>query len=419
MKPAGQNPLYILFDSFVNSLSVVGRVIFFALCLFALPLLFALLLSPPANVVVYAKHFVLSVLVWAAAFHAAARYLKEIYEIPRLQDAVKYLLSVCFGIKIPVVEIREGAPFPAAGEFHPIFQIGGPGVLEVKRDNLVVVETLRAHKNVFFAGRHRLSRFDLIKDILSTEEQFGEIAEVKATTLDGIAAAVKGVQFRYRVDGSFQYDKDSTQPVFYKPSKRAVIHLVYLRAANKEGKIPPWTEAVSGKVGGIIREHINNSFLEDLIAPRGSEEHPLERLRAKFVSLEEQKKFKEMGVRLSFCSIGELVVPIAEVDKEHLKMWFVRQAGVRKVIHAQGDAESFASQERGRTEGQAMLLKSVAHALQELGVDGKDAATVRKNLRNILLTRTAQILEARTSLYRTRDEEELKNEHKGNLRPVD
>jgi hypothetical protein len=419
MKPAAPNPFGVLLDFFFNASSDLTRTFFFVLFIFLTPLFFMLILSPSRDLAAYGIHFALSLLVWMAVFYAAAQYLKDIYEIPRFWDAAKYLVSACFGVGIPKKKARETLSVSSPNEFDPALQIGGPCYLEVERDNLVVVETLRSHKNVFFAGRHRLSRFDLIKDALSTGEQFGEIGEVKAMTMDGIMVSVKGIQYRYRVEGSFQYDKDSTQPLFYKPSKRAVVHLVYLRPANKEGKISPWADAVSGKVSGIIREHINNSFLEDLIAPRGSEEHPLEKLRARFVSLEERKKFKEMGVRLSFCSIGKLVLPIADVDKEHLKMWSVRQTGARKVVRAQGDADSFASKERGRTEGQAMLLESIAHSLQELGVNGKDSGAVRKNLRNILLTRTAQILEARTSLYKTHDEQETRNEHQGNLRPLD
>ncbi len=61
-----------------------------------------------------------------------------------------------------------------------------------------------------------------------------------------------------------------------------------------------------------------------------------------------------------------------------------------------------------------MLLSSITRALQEVGGDEQDPVAVRKNLLNILLTRTAQILELRTSIYKTYKEDN-KNDHKGKL----
>jgi hypothetical protein len=124
-----------------------------------------------------------------------------------------------------------------------------------------------------------------------------------------------------------------------------------------------------------------------------------------------------MGRKFMACNIGEISMNTKDVDidKERLKAWFVKQSGVLKVIRAQGKAESFVSHERGRTEGQAMLLNSIANALQDIGIKGGDAASVRKNLRNILLTRTAQILEARTSVYRKHINEDDQNDSKRNM----
>jgi hypothetical protein len=72
---------------------------------------------------------------------------------------------------------------------------------------------------------------------------------------------------------------------------------------------------------GIIRKHINTSYLVDLISPREAEGHPLDKLRNNFESGHEKDRFKKMGVSFNLCNIGEIVVPAVDVDKEHLKMW--------------------------------------------------------------------------------------------------
>ena len=76
-------------------------------------------------------------------------------------------------------------------------------------------------------------------------------------------------------------------------------------------------------------------------------------------------------------------------------------------MRAQGEAESISSRERGRAESQAVLLRSVAQALQEIDAHGKhDKATTAKNLWNIVMARTAQILESMSSTHNTKQEKE-------------
>jgi len=320
---------------------------------------------------------------------------------------------VVFGFELPEAKVSGGKKF-FSGRFDSLEHIGGPGVLKIERDNVVVIETLRAYKDVLLAGAHNLTRFDFIKGILSTEEQYEKIKDIKALTADGIQVAVKEVQIRFRVDGFFPPNTKGLPTVAYLPSKRAVKDLAYQGTVPAEGKLAPWTEAVKGVVSRIVRQHINNAYLGDLISPHEAGEHPLEKLRKELESEETKEDFKKMGVYFNWCYIGEVYVPEVDVDKEHLQIWFAKKSGAINVIRAQSESESFASQERGRAEGQNMLLQAIVRALQEIGVDSKDPAAVRKNLRSILLTRTAQILESRTSIYKTNHKENHNDKHKEN-----
>ncbi len=354
-------------------------------------------------------------LIFVNAFYAGARYIQDIYEIDGFNNAFNYLWVLFFGYHFPKVKISGGKK-NFLGEFNWFEHIGGPGICQIERDNVVVVETLRDYKDVLMAGERNLTRYDYIKDVLSTEEQYEKITGIDALTADGIRVEVKEVQIRFRMDGFFLPNGKGRQTVAYLPSKNAVKDLAYQRNVPANGELSIWTTSVKGVVSSIIREHINNSYLVDLISPREADGHPLDKLRNNFESGHEKDRFKKMGVSFNSCNIGEIIVPAVDVDKEHLKMWFVRQSGIMSVIRAQSDSESFASQERGRAEGQAMLLRGISSALQEVGMGGKDPAAIRKNLRNILLTRTAQILESRTSIYKNKNHKENgKHDNKAKL----
>jgi hypothetical protein len=372
------------------------------------------------------KYATVMLIILVETFYIGVKYLQDIYEVPRARHTFKYLIAAIFQFNLPKIKIAGGQK-EFKGEYNLIEHIGGPGILQVGRDNVVVLETLQTQKNVMVAGERPITRFDLVRDILSTEEQFGKIEGITTLTADGIQVTIQNVQFRFRIDGHAKPLDSEFQAKEYVPLKKAVIQIVYNRPVNAEGVASAWTDSVSGTVTGIIRGHVNNACLDDLIAPNYMGEHSLEALRRKFTSQQIHDQFKGMGVRLLSCNIGEIYIgdpkkdkdaekdnDKIDIDQERLNAWFVRQSGMVKVISAYGNAENFASHERGRTEGQAMLLKSIAHALQDIGIqNGK--TSVKKNLHNILLTRTAQILEARTSVYNKRVKEESQHDSKRSL----
>ncbi len=373
-------------------------------------------ISIPQGLITLLQYMTLILLITVKTFYIGAKYLQDIYEAPSAWHTIKYLFAVVFGWIIPKLKISGGQK-DFKGDFNSIVHIGGPGILQIGRDNVVALETLQTQKNILVAGERPITRFDFVREIISTEEQYGKIEkEIGTLTADGIQVSVHDVQFRFRIDGIFRQAKNDFQAKDFIPSKKAVINLVYHRPVNIEGNSSVWTDAVSGTVIGIVREHVNSARLDDLIAPNNmGGGHSLDALRQKFTSTQIHDRFKNMGVKFISCNIGEIKMTSTDIDRERLNAWFVKQSGVIKVIRAQGNAESFINHERGRTEGQAMLLKSIANALQDIGLKGGDAASVRKNLRSILLTRTAQILESRTSVYHKNAKENDHDNSKGNI----
>lgn len=68
-----------------------------------------------------------------------------------------------------------------------------------------------------------------------------------------------------------------------------------------------------------------------------------------------------------------------------------------------GEAQRIAYQDIGRAEAQAEVLMSIIHALDDIDLAAEDK---NRNIRKIILLRTAQVLEAMTSAS---DEESKKN----------
>lgn len=405
--------------SSMRLIRVLIAVIFFLLwgILFVVFVLFKMGKIPymPLGLISLLKYYTVIVVLIIQSFYIGARYLQDIYEAPGITHMFLHLLAVIFGSNIPKMKITHGQR-DIKEDYNRIDEIGGPGILQIGRDNVVALETLQSQGNVLLAGERYISRFDYINSVFSTEEQYGVIDKIDTLTADGIQVRIKNVQFRFRIDG-YSVLKDGFHIKDYIPYKNAVTYLAYQRPVDDKGILPMWTGAVSGMVTGVIKEQVNSTYLDDLIAPSHIKGHPLEILRNEFTLPKIHDRFKNKGIKLIACNIGEISMNTEgiDIDGERLKAWLVKQSGVLKVIRAQGEAESLVSHERGRTEGQAMLLKSIANALQDVGIKGDDAASIRKNLRNILLTRTAQILEARTSVYHKHVKEDNQNDSKRKL----
>lgn len=183
--------------------------------------------------------------------------------------------------------------------------------------------------------------------------------------------------------------------------------MVYGRNVNDNSKISSWTDAVQGVIKGIVVEHITNQDLDALLSPGGVADHPMYELRNQFGLPQNLDKIKLAGARLLWINVGDFAVASPEINQQRLKLWLAKQSGDAKILRAQGEAEKVSSRERGRAESQAVLLRSVVQALEEVDVNNKhDKATTAKNLWNIVLARTAQILESMSSAHDYKEKRE-------------
>lgn len=323
-------------------------------------------------------------------------YLQDIYELDDFSKVFRYLIGALFHFSLPTLKVMGGKKALETGELNTLDRIGGPGTLFIEPGNAVILETLTAPSRILGPGEYEIFRNEVVKAIVSLEKRDGSIDEVIATTQDGIDVKISNIKYQFCINKGQTELRAPENP--YPFSVRAVYSLTYERAIDATGELGDWADVVKGIVRGIISEHVAAHTLDMLMAPGIIEHHPLENLRLKFEDKVNRDKFAKAGVDLLWINIGTFTVCSADVEEQRLKIWSARQEGRAKVMRAQGESENISSRERGRAEGQVILLKSIAQALSEIHVGENDSATA-KNLWNIVLARTAQILEAMTSLY--------------------
>ncbi|MEW5817525.1 MAG: hypothetical protein AB1798_19270, partial [Spirochaetota bacterium] len=250
-------------------------------------------------------------------------YLQDIYEIEDFDVTLNYLLSSLFDLGTVTLKISGGKKVLKAGKVNTLDKIGGPGTISIEPGNAVVLETLLMPTKILGAGEHKISRNEIIKDIIGLEEYYDKISEIVVSTQDGIDVKISNVEFRFRIDHVKHEEGLRSLKNPYPFSVQAVRKLAYDRTVGDKG-ITPWPEAVPGIVKGIISEHISNRTLDMLTSPNILELHPLDDLRRSFDLPQNREKSKGMGTNLLWVNIGDFSVVSEDVDKQLFGVWAAR-----------------------------------------------------------------------------------------------
>jgi hypothetical protein len=99
---------------------------------------------------------------------------------------------------------------------------------------------------------------------------------------------------------------------------------------------------------------------------------------------------RKRGTELSWIDIGSFEIPNKQVEQQRLSTWQAEWMGNARLARSYGEAQRLAYQEIGRAEAQAEMLISIMHALSDVNLRGG----TRQSLRDMILVRTAQLLEA-------------------------
>lgn len=343
-----------------------------------------------------ARYLLAAVLALVIVLMNGARYIQDIYEMHSYRLTLHYLLSSIFAIlPYPRLRISAGQKMLLPSDVNLLDVIGGPGYVTIAPGNVVLFERLHGPAAVRSAGTHFVSRFETIKTIISLEEQHGEFEKLSALTKDGIQVEARNVRFRYRLHPGRRWTgpvgRAWTDPYPY--STRAVLNMTYGRNVRGDG-LMPWNVAVGNAVDSAVTDYFASHTLDQLTAPGMVGGDPRKEILKALFSSGTRNALRGVGAELLFCDIGQFAIKDegieADVRNQRVMTWQARWIGQANLMRSDAEAQRLAFQELGRAEAQAEMLMSVAGAFQDIGLEGDS----RQHMRNIILMRTAQILEA-------------------------
>jgi hypothetical protein len=342
------------------------------------------------------RYLIVPLAVLIGAFLAGARYVQDIYNLDNYGLAVLYLMSSFGGIAYPYIKISEGQKQIGTGKKNRLDLIGGPGYITIRPGNVILTERLYCPAGVYSAGTFFASRFESIAAIQNLDDQHGHVPSVPATTKDGIPVIVRDVQFRYRVWSGQRMTHTTagrSQSNPYPYTVQAIRNMVYNRSVSLNG-LAPWHDAVKGVIVGSITEYIAKHQLDQITAPRYVEGDPRKEIGSQLQTLGVRNKLKDAGAQLLWCDIGHFEVENKAVSDQRIDTWKAGWVGNANVKRAYGEAQRIAYQEIGHAEAQAEILMSIIHAFDDIDMEKEKKD---QNIRNVILMRTAQVLEALAS----------------------
>ncbi|KPL71478.1 hypothetical protein ADN00_17520 [Ornatilinea apprima] len=319
----------------------------------------------------------------------AANYVRNVYHLPDFKMGLRYVIASIFALRYPRLEIDNGLKKIKDGEVNLLDRIGGPGYALVQPGNAVMFRTLREPSRMRGSGAHFLLPFETIGQIASLDEQHGRLDELQVTTRDGFRVMLREVQFRFRIDAQ-NWQRTLETPYPY--SEESFYNMAYNLSVRDDGP-RPWKATVRQMVVGAIMDYINSHDIDFLTAPREKERDPRRELKNELFAQAVSQRMRRAGASLLWIDVGFFDVVEPDVDQKRIDLWKADWVGNAKVSLAYGEAKRMAYLELGRAEAQAELIMSITHALENVDF----ARGNPQNLRSILLSRTAQILEAISS----------------------
>jgi|GEM_PF-787180 len=343
------------------------------------------------------RYWALPLAAFVGALLAGANYLRRLYQLPTLGLSLRRLASLLFTIPCPWLEIQDGAPVARRKGDDLIVQTGGPGILRVRPNSAVMLESFIYPTRVLGAGWHFINRFERIREMISLADQQGSIEEVCATTKDGITLAIQNIQYRYRLrTGSQPRDyQRRTANAPYPFSVQAARRIVYDRSVRQEGPnataVTPWDSFVQFRVDGIITDYIRSHTFDQVYSPRFNEILPRAQIAAQMQS-QAWQGLRLIGTELIWFDIGHFEPVLEDVSLQHIDNWAAAWDGLAGVNQAWGEADRLIYHEMGRAEAQAEILQSILASLPQ----ERSAWINLEKLRSLILLRTAQLLDTMT-----------------------
>jgi len=333
------------------------------------------------------KFFFLPFLAFAMALIASARFVQDVYDLDSLLQGLRHIFTSITGLLGYVLIVDEGEIKAEKGKINPLQTVGGPGLVIIRPGNVVQFRQLRELTQPSTALHYYLSDFERIELPVSLEDQFGLIESARFETKDGIRVVFRNIRYCYRIipeDENFK--RSQSQPYSY--SRDALKSYLYDRSAD-DREYRSWRRNISFAIDGPIRNLVSENTIDFLMAPGIDDMEVRRTIREDTLR---RQPLKRNGAELLWIDIGSIEAETfgEEINSKRLERWAVDWKGDAEVIRAYGEANRRVLMERARAVAQAEIITSIANSFEL--VDWKDDDEVT-NLRRILLSRTAQLIE--------------------------
>jgi hypothetical protein len=326
-----------------------------------------------------------------AVFLGAAWMVKDIYALPKLRDAVHYVLSSMTGIAYPRLTVEAGNKKLIKGKINLIDVIGGPGRVTVQPGNVVMFRMLRRPSNITLGENYFLAPFETIGQIANLDDQHGEKKIVGTLTRDGIKVTIKDFHFRYRI---FPEMKDGhpirrTLEDPYPFDEKALWGMAYNLAVADQG-LETWRETVERIITGGVTEFINRHNVDYLTSPRSNMQDPRVEMRNNVTFGGPKIGLRKIGAELLWVDPGHFEIDDDVVDNTRMDLWAAEWLGRAGIQIEEGRTWRELLRERGRAEGQAELVAAIADGLR----NAESANDPAGNMRKILIMKAAQVIDS-------------------------
>jgi hypothetical protein len=324
-----------------------------------------------------------------ATFLGAAYYIKDIYALVRLRDAVHYIVTSMFALLYPKINVESGTAQIIKGKTNLLDAIGGPGFCTIQPGNVVLFRKLRGPSNITLSAAYFLDPFERIDHIANLDDQHGSKSGIGAITSDGIKITLKDVHFRYRIFPEIM----NTQPIRRSPTDpypfddKALWSMAYNLVVDDRG-LETWRDAVARVIVGGIADFISENSVDFLTAPRGKNQDPRSEIRNRLFYGGPRYGLRTLGAELLWVDIGHFSIDEDAIDEIRQNLWAASWLGDARVTRASGLGQLAAYKELGRAEAQARMIAAIADAIRT-----EDPEHEAESLRRIILVKTAEILE--------------------------
>ena len=344
---------------------------------------------------------------------AAANFLSRIYSFANQGAAFQYLLMLLFGFRFKGLALdlsRAKDADPNALDFDLPDPLMAPGFIRVTPGDAMLVETPEPSKyTTCLTGEFFLKPLDILRGVMSPPVIKDKIDKITATTKDGIPVCVQDIHYLVRVlsDQEIQLEGKGSPPnnvqATYEQAMSRWIYRHIVRRSPDTGVLPPQDFRLGIKmvIERVIKEYIISHQVDQVTMPRVSKNGPRLGIMQSLLYRENERSFSGMGVRLLWVDPGCFSLLDANAAQQRIQTWKTDWIGKARVIEAHGEAHRLANQERGRAEAQSELLNGLLNSLQDIN----PSEDLDQNLRNVILVRTAQILEAMTSINQDSDKD--------------